>query len=477
MKKRILAVILSAVMIFSCISVSAETRGETASRYLTGLIDIIYDYYKYDDIEKEDIYKAVLDYLMKENPDLLEGALSAATDVLDDYSVYYDQDELGTFYTDVHQTYVGIGVTVQKSDNGCIATEVNPSGGAFEAGVLAGDEIIAADGVSLAGLSLDEIVAKIKGNAGTTVVLDILRGDTKIQLEITRKKIGVETVTYEIIDKIGYIKISNFATSTPESMEAALYDIEENHKINKLIIDLRDNPGGELNSVINILSMFVPKGKVLSEIQYKDEGDVIIIKSRAEFTQPFKRKIVVLANENSASASELFCGAMQYHKLATIMGELTFGKGSMQEMVGINNPAGFNLGDIKLTVAEFTKPDGSRINHLGILPDVRVKNTYVDFDESTLTPMTISNRYKVGDEHTDILAIEERLHALGFQVGEVDGVFDKMTHQATINFQAACQLYPYGVMDYTTQARLNDEIEKLEVEIDDQKEAAIEYLK
>jgi len=477
MKKKILSIVLAFVMLLSCVCVSAEeTRGETASRYLTGLVELIEKYYKYGDVTKEELYEAVIDYLIKENPDLLEGALKAATDILDDYTVYYTQDELGDFVQNVHQTYVGIGVTVQKSDLGCIITEVNPSGGAYAAGITAGDELIAADGVSLEGMSLDEIVSKIQGVAGTTVTVEVLRGDAHITLDIERKQINIQTVTYEIIDDIGYIYISSFAIPTAQEVKDALYDIEENHKLKKLIIDVRDNPGGELHSVIDILSMFVPENKVLVKFEYKDERMNYEIKSKAEFSKAPNREIVILANENSASASELFCATMQHYKLATVVGQLTFGKGSMQEMMGVIDPPGFNLGDIKLTIAEFTKPDGGRINHVGVFPDKVVKNKFEDFDESTLTPMTINARYTIGDEHSDVLAIEERLSALGYNVGEVDGVFDKMTHQATKNFQADTNLHPYGVMDYTTQARLNDVIEDYEVEIDIQKATAIEIL-
>lgn len=478
MKKKILAVVLCLVMLFSCTAVvcAEETKGETASRYLTGIIELIDKYYKYDDVTKEELYKAVIDYLIKQNPDAIAGALEAATELLDDYTVYYTEDELSSFVQNVHQTYVGIGVTVQKSDAGCIVTEVNKAGGAYAAGIVAGDELVGADGVSLAGMSLDEIVSRIQGVAGTTVTVEILRGDAHITLDIERKQIKIQTVYYEIIDDIGYIRIDSFATATPEELAAALQDIEENHRLKKMVIDVRDNPGGELKSVIEILNMFVPRDKILVKFEYKDERMNYQIKSEAAFTKAPTRKIVILANENSASASELFCGTMQYHKLATVMGGLTFGKGSMQEMMGINVPEGFDLGDIKLTVAEFTKPDGGRINHLGITPDVAVKNTYKDFDESTLTPMTINARYTIGDECSDVLAIEERLSLLGYNVGEVDGVFDKMTYQATKNFQADTDLHPYGVMDYTTQSRLNDVIDDYEVEIDNQLEKALEYL-
>ncbi len=476
MKKKILSAVLAICMIFSCISVSAETAGETASRYLTGIIDLIDQYYKYDNVDKEDMYKAVLDFLMKENPELLEGSIKAATDLLDDYSVYYTKDELGSFVQNVHQTYVGIGVTVQKSELGCIVIEVNESGGAFAAGIKIGDEIISANGESFYDLSLDEMVEKIQGEEGTLITVEVLRGESLLTLDIERKKINIETVSYEVMGDIGYIYISTFATSTPESLKNALYELEENQRLSKLIIDVRDNPGGELRSVINSLDLFIPKGKVLVKFEYKNEKSNYEIKSEAPFTKAPKRKIVVLANNNSASAAELFAGAMKHHKIATVVGQRTFGKGSMQEMLGLINPAGFELGDVKLTMAEFKAPDGGQINGVGIEPDVPVRNKWIDYDESALTPMTISARYTIGDECSDVLAIEERLSALGYRVGEVDGVFDKMTHQATINFQADTKMHPYGVMDYTTQSRLNDEIEALTIRVDKQLESALELL-
>jgi len=476
MKQTLLSVVFCAVLCFSSIGVSAEISGETASRYLKGIMEIIAADYKYG-IEKEELYEAVIDYLLGENPELLEGAFSAATGVLDDYSVYYDASELGNFVTNVHQSYVGIGVTVQKSDNGCIVTEVNKNGGAYDAGILVGDEIVAINGVNIAQKTLDEAVSLIQGGENTIVSLDILRDEANLKLDITRKKINIQTVSHEIIDDIGYIKIDTFASATAEEVKSALYNIEEVNKLNKIIIDVRDNPGGELKSVIQILDQFVPKDKVLVKFEYANEANNYEIKSAAPFIHAPKRKIVILANENSASASELFAGAMQYHKLAKVVGRKTFGKGSMQEMLGIIDPPGKNLGDVKLTVAEFVKPDGGKINKVGIIPDVNVKNKTKDFDETTLTPMTINARYTIGDEASDVLAIEERLSALGYNVGEVDGVYDKLTYQATMNFQSVIGLFPYGVMDYTTQAGLNDAIEDLEIEIDTQKEEAIKILK
>ena len=331
--------------------------------------------------------------------------------------------------------------------------------------------------IDLRDKTLDEIIAMIKGEPDTVATIGLLRGETYFSLDVVRKKITMETVSHEIMGDVGYIKIDSFAQATADEVKAALYDIEEVAGLNKIIVDVRDNPGGELSSVIDVLEQFVPEEKILVKFEYKNEKYNSQIRSKAPFSYAPRRKIVVLVNENSASASELFSACLKSHRIAKIVGRTTFGKGSMQEMMGIKNPAGANLGDIKLTVAEFLAPDGSKINRVGVEPDFYVSNKSKDFDESALTPMTISARYTIGDEADDVLAIEERLYALGYSVGEVDGVYDKLTFQATKNFQAEMELFPYGVMDYTTQSVLNDAIEDLTEEIDTQLEEALKLLK
>jgi len=276
-------------------------------------------------------------------------------------------------------------------------------------------------------------------------------------------------------DKIAYIYITEFAPSTPSSMEDALAHIESKG-IKKFIIDVRSNPGGELESVSEVLSMFVPKNKVLTKIEYNDEKRNEKILSTAKFTSKPNRKIIVLANGESASAAELFAGALQNLKLAKVVGETTYGKGSMQQFLGLNSNKNFTLGDIKLSVAEFTKPDGTKINGIGIEPDVKVKNGYESFDASSLTQMTISARYTVGDVAEDVRAIEERLSALGYFKGEADDVFDENTKTATEKFQSDTGLFVYGVMDYTTQSVLNEKIDSLEVPVDRQFNKAYEML-
>ncbi len=473
--KRILAVILSLGILFVPTGALAMTPGEISAHYIKAIINKIAEDYRFN-ADKEAMYEAVLDYVMSVDPSLLEGSIKAVTDTLDEYSEYFTAEEMESFYDYVEQSYVGIGVTIQKRDDGILIIEVNPDGGAFDAGLQINDVIIEVEGENIVGLNSDKVSEMIRGEEGTAVNIKVRRGEQVIPFTVERRRISTETVGYTIEEgNIGYIYISQFASSTVDSMKTVLEQMRL-REINKLVIDVRDNPGGELNSVLKILALFVPKNLVLTKVEYNDERFSAEIKSTAKFTTKPRRDIVILANENSASAAELFAGAMQYHKLAKVVGIRTFGKGSMQTFMGLNNPPGFNLGDIKLSVAEFTKPDGGRINGVGITPDVRVKNIYVPYDASGLTPMTISQRYTIGDEASDVLAVEERLDALGFYTGEVDGVFDEITAKATEQFQEKVGLFPYGVMDFTTQHALNTAIEEAEVLVDKQLETALEML-
>lgn len=476
--KRIIAVTLSLIILMMPFGVSAqslETKGEVSAHYIKTIIDTIAEDYRFN-ADKTKMYEAVLDYVMNEHPELLEGSIEAVTGTLDDYSDYFYRDELVQFVNSVENAYVGIGVTVEKVEEGIRVTEVNEIGGAFQAGMQIGDIIFEANGQNIKDLSLDEATDLIRGEEGTSINLRVHRGENDISFDIVRKRLYVETVAYTVEEGgVGYIYIVEFATSTPDSLKKALEDLE-GQGIKKFIVDVRDNPGGTLNSAIGVLELFVPKGKVLTKIEYNDERYSRTIKSGADFRKAPDRDIIVLINENSASASELFSGAMQNLKLAKVVGDYSFGKGSMQEFMGLISPRDFSLGDIKLSVAEFTKPDGSKINGIGIEPDVKVNNYTEFYEDSAFTPMEMKKRYTVGDVDKDVYAIEERLAALGYYVGEVDEVFDEFTEAATAKFQEDLGLHPYGVMDFTTQQSVKNQIAKTEVLVDKQLETAYNML-
>lgn len=449
-------------------------RGDIASKYISVIIDKIAEDYRFG-VDKDAVYKAVLDYVMHENPDLLEGAIRSATEPLDDYSLYFSAEELNAFVQMAEQAYVGIGVTITPIDAGCEILEVDPKGGAHAAGILPGDIIIGVDGKNVAGMDSTEVSLLVRGDENTSVVLTIKRGDQTMDVTVARKLIFTETVAHVMDKDVAYIYISTFTSTTPDSLSRVLSEVEKNGT-KKFIIDLRDNPGGELESVVACLELFVPKGKVITKIEYNNTKYSTTIVSEAKFSRAKKREIVILVNEESASAAEMFAGTMQNLKLAKVVGQETFGKGSMQQFLNLINPPGFDLGDIKLSVGEFTKPDGGRINGIGIAPDVYVKNIFEPYDVSTLTPMTISGKYKVGDTAEDVRAIEERLSLLGYFTATPDDYFDEKTHAATERFQENAGLFVYGVMDFTTQNALNDEMALLEVEMDRQYETAMNML-
>lgn len=451
-----------------------DFRGDIASRYISVIIDQIAEDYRFG-ADKDAMYKAVLDYVMHENPELLEGAIRSATEPLDNYSLYFSAEELNAFVQIAEQAYVGIGVTITPVDAGCEVLEVDPNGGAHAAGILPGDIIIGVDGKNVAGMDSAEVSVFVRGDENTSVVLTIKRGDEVIDVTVVRKLIFTETVAHFMDKDVAYIYISTFTSTTPDSLSRVLSEVE-GKGVKKFIIDLRDNPGGELESVVACLELFVPKGKVITKLQYNNPKRSSSIVSKAKFSLTPKREIVILANEESASAAEMFAGTMQNLRLAKVVGQDTFGKGSMQHFMNLINPPGFSLGDIKLSVGEFTKPDGSPINGLGVAPDVYVKNTFEPYDVSTLTPMTISDKYKAGDTAEDVRAIEERLSLLGYFSGEADDHFDEKTHAATERFQEETGLFVYGVMDFTTQNALNDQMALLEIEVDKQYETAMNML-
>lgn len=476
--KKIIAILLSLIMLVMPFSVSAETLntdGEISAHYIKAIIDKIAEDYRFE-ADKTKMYEAVLDYVMNEHPDLLEGSIQAVTDTLDDYSDYMTAEELKSFLMGVENVYVGIGVTIEKVDEGIKVTEVNENGGAFESGIQVNDIIFEVNGQNIKDFTLDESRVLIIGDEGTSVDLKVHRGENDILFSVVRKKIYVDTVTYSAEEGgVGYIYISEFASSTPMLVEKALEDLE-GQGIKKFMIDVRDNPGGTLGSAIGVLELFVPKGKTLTKIIYNNERRNIEIKSEADFKKAPNREIIILVNENSASAAELFSGAMQNLKLAKVLGVTSYGKGSMQEFMGLISPKDYDLGDIKLSVAEFTKPDGGKINGCGIKPDIKVKNYTELLKNSDFTPLESKKRYTIGDVDKDVYAIEERLTALGYYVGEVDEVFDEFTKAATAKFQENLGLHPYGVMDFTTQQAVENEISKTEVLIDKQLETAYDML-
>lgn len=314
------------------------------------------DEYYYESVDTEDME----DYLYR-------GLLAGTGDL---YSTYYSKKELDQFVEDASGSYSGIGVTMQYDSAKQMVkiVKVNEKGPAKKAGIKEGDYIYKVEGevVVLENANTTDLVSKVRGEEGTKVRMTMLRGDDaeEIEVEVERKQLEVETVLSQMLEeKIGYIQITEFEGLTSQQFDAALQGLED-EGAKALIVDLRGNPGGQVDSVTEIAENFLPEGI----ITYMEDK----YGNRKEYTcngeQIWDKPLVVLMDGNSASASEILAGAIRDHGVGTLIGTKSYGKGIVQQTI--------DLGDgtaIKLTFAKYYTPKGENIHKKGIEPDVEVE--------------------------------------------------------------------------------------------------------
>lgn len=295
----------------------------------------------------------------------------------DPYSRYYTEAEYEEEMKGTEGSYSGIGVSITQNDNGgTLIVECYEGGPADLAGIQKGDVISAVDGTDVTEMTPSEVSDMIRNKEGGTSVLTIHREDVDEPLEIsvTLSDVELPTVFYEMLeDSIGYLRISEFTMVTPQQFETAYQDLQEKG-MEKLIVDLRDNPGGVLSSVCDVLRQILPEGLIVyTEDKYGQ---------RQEFScdgdSPIDIPLAVLVNENSASASEIFAGAVKDYEIGTIVGTTTYGKGIVQSIRQLGDGSA-----VKLTTAKYFTPNGNNIHKVGITPDVEVKldNSLLNKDE------------------------------------------------------------------------------------------------
>jgi len=305
---------------------------------------------------------------------LVIGAIKGMVASLDDpYSEYLTKAEAQKLSDDLSGKLSGIGVEIGIKNNKLTVIAPIDDTPAFRAGIRSGDIIVSIDGVDSSTLTLDEAVGKIRGEAGTKVKLVIIRGgQSPKELELTRENINIASVKSEIKPgNLGYLRIRRFGEdSAAKIIEAARQFREQN--VRGVIIDLRDNPGGYLESSVEVSSQFMDSGVVVREkSKFKTEKVIRATGGGKLTTLP----LVVLINSGSASAAEIMAGALHDHKRATLVGEKTFGKGSVQEII--------NLGDgseLKITISHWFTPNGVNISKEGIKPDIESKITADDYN-------------------------------------------------------------------------------------------------
>jgi len=333
--------------------------------------------------EKIDLFGEVLENIKKEYVDdvdqaeVMDSAINGVLQSLDPYSAYMSPELFKEMQTDTRGEFGGLGIEIGME--GGVVKVISPIDDtpAEEAGIKAGDYIVKIGKDQVQGKSLMEAVKLMRGPVGTSIDLTIRRKNVKKPLEfkITRKIIQVQSVSSEIISKeknIGYIRLKSFNENSDNQFLKSIKKFEKNLKIKSYIIDLRNNPGGLLTQAINITDFFL------------DDGEIVSTKGRniSETRKFFARRgdeikgkpIIILINNGSASASEIFAGALKDHKRAIILGENSYGKGSVQSIIPLRNGGG-----MRLTISKYYLPSGKSISEVGVTPDIVIEETSDEF--------------------------------------------------------------------------------------------------
>lgn len=346
---------------------SEETESEKPGKASGAAID----WNKVTDKEEE-IYNTIDDYYLNgiDNDKMKDGIYKGMVDSLGDpYTVYYNSEEYKQFTSSSSGTYSGIGVAVsQNVTTGAITiVKTFKKGSGEKEGMKPGDVIYKVEGKKIEGLELSKVVSMIKGKEGTFVKVTVLRDGKEIEFNLERKKLEVDTVNYRMEDrsgkKIGYISVSEFDEVTASQFKSAISELSK-EGMEGLVIDLRDNPGGLLDVTCEMLDRMIKKGLLVYTVdKYGKRVD-----EDATDSDSFDKPVAILVNGNSASASEVFSGAMKDYKAATLVGTKTFGKGIVQSIVPFGDGTA-----MKVTVSKYYTPNGVNIHGTGIEPDVVVE--------------------------------------------------------------------------------------------------------
>lgn len=289
----------------------------------------------------------------------------------DPYSSYYDEAQTKEMMEETTGEYSGIGALMsQNRDTGIITiANVYKDSPAEEAGMKNDDILYKVEGEEVTGMDLNEVVTKVKGEEGTSVQMTLLRGKDREEVEVTaiRRKIEAQTVEYEMKDgQVGYIRVSQFDSVTLKQFQNAKADLEA-QGMTSLLIDLRGNPGGNLKTVCDMLREILPEGLIV----YTEDRDGNREEELCEGKTPWEKPLAVLVNGMSASASEIFAGAVQDYGIGQIIGTTTYGKGVVQQLFPMTDGT-----MVKLTISEYFTPNGRNIDGIGIEPDVEVEYVY-----------------------------------------------------------------------------------------------------
>ena len=359
-----------------------------------------------DTYEMLDLFGEIMErtkvYYVEEVGDqkLIESAINGMLSSLDPHSGFLDAKSFKDLNEQTQGKFGGLGIEVTM-ENGVVKV-VSPIDDtpAYKAGIKPGDYIISLDGTTVVGMSLNEAVDKMRGTVGTKIRLTIRRGSEKpFDVTLKREEIKIQSVKSEIKAKdVAYIRISSFSEDVDKNIKEAFAKMqkETSNKIRGLVIDVRNNPGGLLDQAVAVSDLFLNSGEIVSTRSRNDEDTLKYSASKGDIAEGLP--IVVLINVGSASASEIVAGALQDHRRAIILGEKSFGKGSVQSVI----PFG-KYGAIRITTARYYTPSGRSIQAKGIEPDIEVlpaKLEIYDMEGLTISEAELKNALKNDDDKT-----------------------------------------------------------------------------
>jgi len=337
--------------------------------------------------DKIDLFSEVLDKVNNEyveeidHSEAMDAAINGVLQSLDPYSAYMSPEIFKEMLTETSGEFGGLGIEVGMEFG--VVKVISPIDNtpAEEAGVKAGDYIVKINDIQVQGKTLTEAVELMRGPVGSTIKITVRRRGVKkaIIFNITREIIKIESVKSKIIeDTVGYIRLTSFNENSADQIKEKIKELRQNKKIEKYILDLRNNPGGLLSQAIKISDFFLNNGEILSTKSRKKKENRKWFARKGDIIDG--ETLIVLINYGSASAAEIVAGALKDHKRAILIGEKSFGKGSVQSVIPLNNK-----GAIRLTISKYYLPSGKSISEVGITPDIEIAESSEDFRMNTKT--------------------------------------------------------------------------------------------
>jgi len=482
MKKKSLKILLFILPLVLVVMIPLVAANEGFGGVLNAYIRLI-----------DDRSETVID-IIDLDKNIIKGALSGT----DKYSYF---QEITTYNSQADEyldsNFVGIGVTMTEDEKGAFINSVFVNSPAYRAGLKSGDVIIAVNGTDLKGKSLKQIAAIIKGPSKSSLEIEILvngLGEPK-KIALTRDLVIIKTVTYTMFGDTAYIRMTGFTNKTGEEFSKILEKINS-AGVNKLIIDLRDNGGGTVRGCIEVARKILSDETIVKmDFRYNGYLDIRYVASE----NPNDYEIAIIVNGNTASAAEILSAAIKDNDRGILVGENTFGKSLVQSSyliltdeayekysaitgetnmhviiktlprMGIEPDEDEWLGAVKLTIGEYMTPNGESINNIGIEPDFIINyNGLIVFDYKVDEEIFVFDKFNIGMVSEQVKKAKSILADLGFYKGEINALYDQEAFDAVMQFQAAEGLYPYGVMDFTTQSALNNRLRLSNAEMDKQ---------